>query len=580
MVEIGAQTGDEFLTELLNCGADAFGTAFCRSKKKRTTAVHLALENGDLDLLLFLCHTSAASTPHHHHKMCTTVDSQKRTLMQLAVELTNANAIEVLQAFGITLLPWDASSPLIMALKQQKKVPGSSIDRIIRSFLNEWTQKHTATLLSPDTGVENHSLLITFLQKHAEVTVKPFAATELLQAAVDSYKTSPTLLTALLDIYAAESSSNATTSAASTTSKKKNSIASGLKLHDAMAYLSADAMQKLVSSGADLNLRKDGFKLHFFAVKAANVDVLRVLLASSGLDVRDVDTEGNTLLHWSVLKTQPPEARDEVMEFLVKQDADVLFVVNGENKTPAEYAMSKRLKKKLAAFEQQRKIEIERGEEETAAAGTVAGGGGSGRRQLRKRENEQSAAEVEVQEDDIGDATLLGPLNEPDRHKRRRLAAMLVKLPQALTKSVAKESNSNSSSGPVDGKGVEEVVNAASAASTASTASPEAAFGVMVNAAASAIFPDQEEEEEEDIDSGDDDDDADEKERLRTNFGKEEEEEETEFAVVDGNPYSTELSTALQGLPWELILTREAFLEWGGLDAVSCFFVSLFLQPY
>lgn len=131
---------------------------------------------------------------------------------------------------------------------------------------------------------------------HEATTLLPFqnqkdpeGRKRIWQEAVDSLQESPWLLNVLLQ-----------------TNHYGSQAATGVKINAAFPHLTEGQMQDLIKAGVNLSIRHEGAKMHFWAVRAANVPVVRVLLINAQqaeLDVRDVDTEGNTLLHWAVLKT-------------------------------------------------------------------------------------------------------------------------------------------------------------------------------------------------------------------------------------------------------------------------------------
>lgn len=215
-------------------------------------------------------------------------DSRRHTLLDLAVECRNADAVSLLFRFGATLLPFTSSSPLITVLKSQNN---ESI-AVVKAILSFWTRRHTVSVLGPATR-QHHPLLAKFMLTNEAVTLHPYQRDPeqrrmLWQEAVDSLKESPTLLNVLLEA-----------------NRNGSEAATGVKVHAAFFYLTQTQMQGLIKAGVNLSIRHEGAKLHFWAVQAANVSVVGLLLDApkAGLDIRDVDTEGNTLLHWAVLKT-------------------------------------------------------------------------------------------------------------------------------------------------------------------------------------------------------------------------------------------------------------------------------------
>ena len=219
------------------------------------------------------------------------VDSRGFTLLDLAVNCGNSAAVSILFSFGATLLPFSSSSPLIAALKKQNSAPSKEVDEIVETFLSGWTYKHTVTIFGPATK-EHRQLLAIFIKRYKHLTLQPFQTDpaeryRLWQEAVDSLGNSSMLLDILLG-----------------TNPDGLKAATGVKIHAAFNYLTESQMQSLNNLGVNLAFRHEGAKLHFWAVQAANVPIVRILLDSNaGLEITDVDTDGNTLLHWAVFKT-------------------------------------------------------------------------------------------------------------------------------------------------------------------------------------------------------------------------------------------------------------------------------------
>lgn len=277
---------DGLMNALLAAGASPF--AFIVEKKRRTTLCHMLLEQNNVAEL----HKILSMKEEYHRTtasdLAKCLDSRGFSLMDLAVSLGNKAAVAILFEFGATLLPFKASSPLITALKKQKDSPGKERDALVKELLTGWTFEHTTTLLGPATK-EHHPLLVAFMKAHHATVLKPYSIkpadrTQLFQAAVNAVKESSTLLDLLLESFSGKQS------------------AAALNIHDAIEFLTENQMQRLINCGVNLSKRYDGVKLHFRAVQVANIPVLTVLL-NAGMNLIEPDMEGNSLLHWAVLKT-------------------------------------------------------------------------------------------------------------------------------------------------------------------------------------------------------------------------------------------------------------------------------------
>jgi hypothetical protein len=233
---------------------------------------------------------------------------------------------------------------------------------------------------------------------------------------------------------------------------------------------------------------------------------------------------------------QPADKRDPFIHFLVKREPELLFARNYDKQIPREFAKSRRIKKMLLAFEEEQ-------EKKAAAAADESD-------RSRAGDHSYTVSSKNKNGKDIGDLTVLGPLDEPEQNKRRRLLAMIEKLPIALAEAAAAADGVN--------KGLESSDAAARGGENSMSAAASAAFGAIVTAAADATLPDVEVAAVEVYDSDDDYEDS----------AEEDPEDPLSAAAAAGVVAGgfTDLGAALQGLPWELIVTREAYLEWGGMD--------------
>jgi hypothetical protein len=244
----------------------------------------------------------------------------------------------------------------------------------------------------------------------------------------------------------------------------------------------------------------------------------------------------NANVFFSILQPSDKETRDPVIEFLIAREPKLLYVLNKAGQSPREYAKSRRIKRLLKeAEEKYTSARIAAGKDEFGGPLERAG---------------DTVTATKIKEDAV-DLTVLGPLDEPEKNKRRRLVAMIDKLTTAL-----QESSQSSVNAAVKGSlvGVNQTAD-----DTSLSAAASAAFGSIVTAAADATLPEVEIAAVEVYDSGDEYEDT-----------VDEPEEQNLVAAAAktaaGRGGFTALGAELQGLPWELIVTREAYLEWGGMD--------------
>lgn len=521
---------DGLMEYILATGASPFATI--SGAEGTTTLCHRFIEQGNLADLNRVLLVSRKCSPSHISGIDTCVDGNNLTALELASKLGNITAIKMLIQFGASLLPFTSSSPFIQALLKRKESPGKDADALVKALFTGWSAKHTGALLSREAE-GHHPLLISFMTSQLSAVVKPYLRSVsdlniLMQGAVDALEYS----SALFDLVLEHSRQPAT----------------AVILHNALQFLTVHQLQRLIRWGLDLNVLHDGVKVHFKAVQAANIPILTVLLDAGKMDLKETDMEGNSLLHWAVLKT-PPDERDPVIHYLVEKEPTLMLVMNCKGKVPREFAIAKRIKKMLRAYEDEHNSKI------AAAAAAAAASGKSGR--LSKKGGDYSykvPSTATKNEEDIGDLTVLGPLDEPERNKRRRLLAMLEKLPAALQESFSVTSGCFNDDAVVSASEINRGAGDGNTMSAASTAT----FGSIVTAAAHATLPEVDAAAAAEVyDSEDDYEDTTEEAKA---------EDPLSAAAAAGTAARGDLGAALQGLAWELIVTREAYLEWGGMD--------------
>ncbi|PSC76135.1 TPR and ankyrin repeat-containing 1-like isoform A [Micractinium conductrix] len=535
------------IRRLLLAGADP--SAQC----KRSTAVHLAVQRGHSQLALRLLE---ATPGKQRQGLLASADADGRTLLHLVVASQDAALVKELMKQGAVSLVGSTvgASPLLLALQlaeaverqaaaarktASRQAPASSADaaegraaaaeRVCSELLAGWSEEQTKDLLNAKLDGPQAQRVSALLERHADTLLTPFlqASTpgrgvaelsssaggvgkggrHLLQLVFN--KTNVGLLRVLLRQSAGLS-------------------AKGLLLHGACARLPLDVLQALVLAGASVNTRDttNGSQLVHQAVRLGNLKLLDFLLAQPGGNVEARDTRGDTLLHWAAMHC-PNGLREGVMRYLLRRAPSLLWQRNSAGQSPAEHSVACR--KLLAALEAELWEQQPGAMKEAQAAAEAASG------------IKRAAPEV------TGDLTLLGPASEPDSRKRQRLKAMARKLPEVLQALAAQRTAADASAGagsdggvagaaagPKEGKNLREVV------ADAVRSMPEAGDQLVEDA--DAAF------------TGDNEDGA--------------EEAPLAAAVAAAAlPSDVEaLGAMLADLPWEMVITRDAWHSWLAMD--------------
>jgi ankyrin repeat protein len=292
--EMAYLNDDTVLMELLSrAGASPFGNVSVgaeRNNIKSSFCHQLITDNqlAELERILTISKNCIPYSDGYIPGIDSYVDKQGLTALQLASTLENLAAVKMLIQFGASLLPFSPSSAFVKALIKRKESPGKKADALVKALFTGWSAQHTVALLSLE-AVEQHPLLISFMKSQVSAVVKPYLKKEsdrltLMQGGVEALKYSSALFDLVLE-------------------NSQKQPAAGVKVHNVLDILTVEHLQRLIKAGLDLNVRSDGLRVHFKAVQAANMPVLCMLIDAGGLDLQEKDMEGNTLLHWAVLKT-------------------------------------------------------------------------------------------------------------------------------------------------------------------------------------------------------------------------------------------------------------------------------------
>jgi ankyrin repeat protein len=280
---------DGLMEYILAAGASPFATILGPSGT--TTLCHTFIKENNLDELIRLLQMTKEANPSSEIPgMDSSVDRNDQTALDLACSTGNMEAVKILLKFGASMLPFNSSSVFIRALKMRKTSPGRETDVLVKTLFSGWSAKHTAALLSPEAE-EHHAILMSFMKSQSGVVIKRYMKDAVdraivMQGAVDGLRYSPDLFELVLQLRP----------------KKRTA---GVKLHSAVEFLTIEQLRLILKAGIDVDtLNDEGITVHFKLVQAANIPMLTVLLDARPMDLtKERDPEGNSLLHWSVLKT-------------------------------------------------------------------------------------------------------------------------------------------------------------------------------------------------------------------------------------------------------------------------------------